>query len=168
MQAPPMRCTRCGNDTLAANGFCSNCDPGGVTGDTGIPASGLPGTGFPQSERPTSAGFSGSASDAPTFLAPSFSDSNAATALGTPPTPFKPMGYATGPLAVGQAFGPRYHIIRVLGAGGMGVVYQAWDAELGVAVALKVIRTETLTEPGTAGEVERRFKRELLLARQVT
>jgi len=78
------------------------------------------------------------------------------------------MGYATGPLAVGQAFGPRYHIIRVLGAGGMGVVYQAWDAELGVAVALKVIRTETLTEPGTAGEVERRFKRELLLARQVT
>jgi tetratricopeptide (TPR) repeat protein len=50
----------------------------------------------------------------------------------------------------------------------MGVVYQAWDAELGVAVALKVIRPEVLLDPESAGEVERRFKRELVLARQVT
>ena len=50
----------------------------------------------------------------------------------------------------------------------MGVVYQAWDAELGVAVALKVIRPEVLTDPISAGEVERRFKRELVLARTVT
>jgi tetratricopeptide (TPR) repeat protein len=50
----------------------------------------------------------------------------------------------------------------------MGVVYQAWDAELGVAVALKVIRPEVLQDPMHAGEVERRFKRELVLARQVT
>ena len=63
---------------------------------------------------------------------------------------------------------PRYHIIRVLGAGGMGVVYQAWDAELGVAVALKVIRPEVLHDIESAREVERRFKRELVLARQVT
>src|SRR5690349_6843020 len=71
-------------------------------------------------------------------------------------------------LSIGQAFGNRYHIIRTLGAGGMGVVYQAWDDELGVAVALKVIRPEVLLDPGSAGEVERRFKRELVLARQVT
>ena len=75
---------------------------------------------------------------------------------------------AAGPLTAGQAFGPRYHIIRVLGAGGMGVVYQAWDAELGVAVALKVIRPEVLHDIESAREVERRFKRELVLARQVT
>jgi tetratricopeptide (TPR) repeat protein len=73
-----------------------------------------------------------------------------------------------GPLSAGQSFGPRYHIIRILGAGGMGVVYQAWDAELGVAVALKVIRPDVLQDPGSAGEVEKRFKRELVLARQVT
>ena len=74
----------------------------------------------------------------------------------------------TGPLEIGQAFGRRYHIIRMLGVGGMGAVYQAWDAELGVAVALKVIRPEVMKDPHAAAEVERRFKRELLLARQVT
>jgi serine/threonine protein kinase/tetratricopeptide (TPR) repeat protein len=73
-----------------------------------------------------------------------------------------------GPLEVGSAFGARYHIIRLLGIGGMGAVYQAWDAELGVAVAIKVIRPEVMADPTAAAEVERRFKRELLLARQVT
>ncbi len=68
----------------------------------------------------------------------------------------------------GEPFGSRYHIIRVLGAGGMGVVYQAWDAELSVAVALKIIRPEVTSDPYLAREVERRFKRELLLAREVT
>ncbi len=50
----------------------------------------------------------------------------------------------------------------------MGAVYQAWDAELGVAVAVKVIRPEIAADPIAAQEIERRFKRELLLARQVT
>ena len=73
-----------------------------------------------------------------------------------------------GPLAVGQDFGSRYHILRELGVGGMGAVYEAWDAELGVAVAVKVVRPEALKDPREARELERRFKRELLLARQVT
>ncbi len=74
----------------------------------------------------------------------------------------------SGPLEVGQDFGPRYHIIRVLGVGGMGAVYQAWDAELTEAVAVKVIRPEIAADPRDAADIERRFKRELLLARQVT
>ena len=73
-----------------------------------------------------------------------------------------------GPLSPGQPFGPRYHIIRLLGIGGMGAVYQAWDAELGVAVAIKVIRPEVAADPAAAAMLERRFKQELLLARQVT
>src|SRR6185436_8301844 len=77
-------------------------------------------------------------------------------------------GYAAGPLKPGQTFGPRYHIIRLLGAGGMGAVYHAWDTELGVSVAIKVIRPEIMANPSAGADVERRFKRELLLARQVT
>lgn len=50
----------------------------------------------------------------------------------------------------------------------MGVVYQAWDQELGVGVALKVIRPEVMADPQSAHDIERRFKRELLLSRQVT
>src|SRR5262245_51217249 len=73
-----------------------------------------------------------------------------------------------GPLTPGEAFGSRYHIIRLLGIGGMGAVYQAWDSELGVAVAIKVIRPDATADPAAAADVERRFKRELVLARQVT
>ena len=71
-------------------------------------------------------------------------------------------------MAVGQAFGVRYHVIKVLGVGGMGAVYQVWDAELGQGVALKVIRPEAAGDPEAAREMERRFKQELVLARQVT
>jgi serine/threonine protein kinase/tetratricopeptide (TPR) repeat protein len=76
-------------------------------------------------------------------------------------------GGTGGPLAVGQQFG-RYVIIRLLGLGGMGAVYQAWDEDLEVAVAVKVIRPEVTSDPAAAQDLERRFKRELLLARQVT
>jgi tetratricopeptide (TPR) repeat protein len=75
---------------------------------------------------------------------------------------------ATGPLVPGTTFGSRYQIVKLLGAGGMGAVYQAWDEELGVIVALKVIRPEISNDPATGPEVERQFKRELVLARQVT
>ncbi len=50
----------------------------------------------------------------------------------------------------------------------MGAVYQAWDDELGVAVALKVIRPEVMDDAAQAQELQRRFKRELLLARQIS
>ena len=104
-------------------------------------------------------------------------DDPSATRLVTPPGTRAPGTGGTspglgasesGPLKNGQAFGARYHIIRLLGIGGMGAVYQAWDAELGVVVAIKVIRPEAMADPGAAAEIERRFKRELLLARQVT
>ena len=71
-------------------------------------------------------------------------------------------------LTAGRAFGTRYHIIRLLGAGGMGAVYQAWDSELNVVVALKVIRVLESTDREAAAAREKQFKTELLLARQVT
>ncbi len=73
-----------------------------------------------------------------------------------------------GPLSIGDAFGARYRIISLLGLGGMGAVYKAWDAELSEIVALKVVRPEVMANPEAARMMERRFKQELLLARKVT
>jgi tetratricopeptide (TPR) repeat protein len=73
-----------------------------------------------------------------------------------------------GPLEPGQQFGPRYKILRLLGMGGMGAVYEARDDELNVSVALKVIKIDAGGDSTAAHEVERRFKQELLLAREVT
>ena len=66
----------------------------------------------------------------------------------------------------GQTFGHRYQIINLLGTGGMGAVYHVWDSELGLSLALKIIKPES--DPSAVQELERRFKRELVLARQVT
>src|SRR4026207_368352 len=143
-----MGCSSCGSDHVSASGRCDVC--GAVDGSSLTVLS----------------------TDAPTTLAvPSSEIPTGFTPLppgSTPAAGTSRASLAAGPLPAGQARGRRYHIIRMLGAGGMGVVYQAWDAELGVAVALKVIRPEVLLDPGSAGEVERRFKRELVLARQVT
>jgi serine/threonine protein kinase/tetratricopeptide (TPR) repeat protein len=64
----------------------------------------------------------------------------------------------------GTVLGARYEIIRLLGQGGMGAVYQAHDRELERQVALKVIRGEMASNP----EILKRFKQELILARQIT
>jgi tetratricopeptide (TPR) repeat protein len=63
----------------------------------------------------------------------------------------------------GEVILGRFRIVRILGRGGMGEVYQAQDQELG-SVALKTIRHELLGDDA----VLRRFKQEVLLARQVT
>ena len=64
----------------------------------------------------------------------------------------------------GTVLGSRYQILRVLGEGGMGAVYQARDQELDRIIALKVIRPELAGNPA----ILQRFKQELILARHVT
>jgi eukaryotic-like serine/threonine-protein kinase len=68
----------------------------------------------------------------------------------------------------GALFAGRYRIERLLGAGGMGAVYQAVDQELGLSIALKVVRADVTPDAASARDFERRFKQELLLARQVS
>ena len=71
-------------------------------------------------------------------------------------------------LPPGTKLGTRYTILKLLGRGGMGAVYQAYDDELGVAVAIKTILTGEGSDEYTRRDQVSRFKSELLLARQVT
>jgi tetratricopeptide (TPR) repeat protein/TolB-like protein len=67
-------------------------------------------------------------------------------------------------LAPGSRVAQRYRIDKLLGLGAMGLVYQAHDEELGLDVALKVLRPEYARDP----DLIERFRRELVLARQVS
>ena len=64
----------------------------------------------------------------------------------------------------GSDFGPRYRIETLLGQGGMGRVYKAYDKELNRTVAIKVVRQ------GAMGETDAlsRFKQELVLASKIS
>jgi tetratricopeptide (TPR) repeat protein len=64
----------------------------------------------------------------------------------------------------GDVLTGRFQIVRFLGSGGMGEVYEALDQDLGEAVALKIIRPAGPSSP----EMSVRFRRELQLARRVT
>ena len=67
-------------------------------------------------------------------------------------------------LSAGSDFGTRYRIESLLGEGGMGRVYKAYDKNLDRLVALKVVRQ------GVMGDAEalNRFKQELLLASKIS
>ncbi|HKS75322.1 MAG TPA: tetratricopeptide repeat protein [Terriglobales bacterium] len=67
-------------------------------------------------------------------------------------------------LSPGTVLAGRYRILKVLGQGGMGAVYQARDQELDRVIALKVIRPDLADNPS----ILQRFKQELILARHVT
>ena len=69
-----------------------------------------------------------------------------------------------GSLEPGMDFGPRYRIEKLLGAGGMGKVYKAFDKVLSRTVALKTLQPELVTDP----TVIQRFKQELLLASKIS
>ena len=141
-----MVCPRCGQLSSLVSGRCASC--GAAFAQTTVATGVVP---FDTTGLPPGA----------TFGATTSSGTAAPTGGDVPSAPI------AGPLRVGQAFGPRYHIIKLLGAGGMGAVYQAWDEELSVAVAVKVIRTDR-RRGSVSAEAEKRFKNELLLARQVT
>ena len=67
-------------------------------------------------------------------------------------------------LRPGDVVADRFRIVRLLGMGGMGVVYHAHDTELDVDVALKLLRPELASRH----DAFERFRQELLLARQVS
>ncbi|HTI04639.1 MAG TPA: protein kinase [Gemmatimonadales bacterium] len=67
-------------------------------------------------------------------------------------------------LRPGAVFAGRYEVKEILGAGGMGVVYRAFDRELQEPVAIKTLKPEAMAG-GSAGL--ERFKQEIRLARRI-
>jgi tetratricopeptide (TPR) repeat protein len=138
-----MRCLFCGHAadaTLLACPACGRALPPPPVGDETVELS-----------RPPS---HASASNAPTTANTPLSEPEERPA---PARPFQP----------GQIINNRYRVIRLLGQGGMGAVYQAWDDELNVPVAIKTLLTHD-EDASHLEESQRRFKRELLLARAIS
>jgi hypothetical protein len=74
----------------------------------------------------------------------------------------RPSDHPSAPPLLGQMLGD-FHIIREVGRGGMGVVYEAVQLSLGRRVALKILR-----HSGDLDEKQlRRFKNEVLAAAQL-
>lgn len=63
----------------------------------------------------------------------------------------------------GYVIAGRYQVVRCLGQGGMGTVYEAFDAELERTIALKTIRPDLAANAAAL----RRLKQETLLTRQI-
>ncbi len=162
-----MICTHCGTDLPQTEVICARC---------GTPAPGSEPATLLLEEDATLIGAPGEGEEDATLIGgPGAGDEDRSdrpasdfdgTLVDGEPVPAR-VGVDSGPLDVGMPFGERYVILKQLGVGGMGAVYQVWDQELGVPVALKVIRTQAEDEL-MAAEMSARFKRELLLAREVT
>jgi eukaryotic-like serine/threonine-protein kinase len=67
-------------------------------------------------------------------------------------------------LAYGSVISGRFEILRFIGQGGMGRVYEALDLELKEKIALKAIRPDIALDPRMLS----RFKREVQLTRRIT
>jgi serine/threonine protein kinase len=75
--------------------------------------------------------------------------------------PGKPSAVAFSP---GDLIAERFDVVRMLGSGGLGEVYEVMDQALGSAVALKVLKPDLSTNPVTL----ERFRREIQNARRIT
>src|SRR5262245_16539390 len=140
-----MRCHVCGRDVPHHLSACASCGAALDEAPTGYGASWPP---VRADDQDTAAVAAASSFDMPTI--------GAAVATPPPVSGGRAIGStardAAGPLHVGESFGKRYHIVQLLGMGGMGAVYRAWDSELGVLVAIKVILPSVMNDPVAADQ----------------
>ena len=67
-------------------------------------------------------------------------------------------------LGKGELFAGRFELIEELGAGGMGIVYRAYDKQVGEEIALKILHPEIALDERTVD----RFRNEIKLARRIS
>jgi len=90
------------------------------------------------------------------------SGSAATQPIASVPTAVRAVG--SDQLRPGATFAGRYEVKEIVGAGGMGVVYRAFDRELQEPVAIKTLKPEAMAGGTAALE---RFKQEIRLARRI-
>ncbi|GAB4302304.1 MAG: hypothetical protein Kow0090_17830 [Myxococcota bacterium] len=83
--------------------------------------------------------------------------------IGDAPTDFQFTDQDEVILNDGEIIAGRYRVVRNLGGGGMGKVYQVWDMELEEAVALKLLLPALMNNE----KAVQRFKQEILLCRKL-
>ncbi len=66
------------------------------------------------------------------------------------------------PLAIGKTLQQRYHILSLLGQGGMGAVYRAHDLRLNVIVAVKELTPQPELDARTLAQLREQFRQEAL------
>ncbi len=152
-------CAKCGSPASPEADFCLRC--GAPLAPPDAEAARFP------SAPPAAETLAPSSQGTGPVDSPTIGPTGVLTSLDSP-SPRPRIRAGDGPFKAGQQVGPRYTILKLLGIGGMGAVYQAFDHELGVAVAIKVILPGAQSDETVAKELESRFKRELVLARQVT
>ncbi|OGD22688.1 MAG: hypothetical protein A2W03_16435 [Candidatus Aminicenantes bacterium RBG_16_63_16] len=135
-----MNCPKCGFENQDGAFFCANCATR-IRGQ--VPESPESGT-YPQNSAKGTGGSS---------------------ARGT--TPFsvtKTLETTPEGLAKGELFAGRFELIEELGAGGMGIVYRAYDKKVGEEIALKILHPEIALDERTVD----RFRNEIKLARRIS
>ena len=91
--------------------------------------------------------------------APAKATADKSAGRGTPtftPTVIHGSGSGSSAMAVGVVVDGKYRVDAVIGQGGMGAVFRAWDLRLERAVAVKVVRADLLSDPDSRA----RFRRE--------
>jgi serine/threonine protein kinase len=72
------------------------------------------------------------------------------------------------PLDVGEIVGDRYRVVRLLGQGGMGAVYRAWDTRLNRPVALKEMIPQPGLDDSMLAQLRQQFEQEAQILATLT
>jgi len=148
-------CSQCGHPNPPGAQACSKCGAGGDSDATMISGHtvGPPPKIHSLDEKENKSGL-GADSDA-TMIS--------GHTIGPPPKTHAPDDGEDRP-ALGTVLAERYQVIDILGVGGMGSVYKAFDRRLTRVVALKTIHPQLAATP----VMMKRFKQEVLLAQKIT